>query len=304
MLSSAIAGAPAGAAAATTAVVVAAVASEASVAAVATLLVAALVSKSSKAVLAVLAALQMRRVPAVALLLGRQTLAGGAGSALGGGSGAALLGTERRGTGSALGVAEGLQRVVRPDLLAHLLLTERRTLASVALSAAEGIRETAETASGSTVLVLRSSGNRPAILAKSSTESVIATMLSKSAGISRGRAMLVVRSLGVHSVVRLGVHALSAESAVATAVATELVHVLVEVRSIVVRVLAVAGVVGGVSRLSMRLVHMLALRTRSARMLTSQSRVGGVVAAVLALVIAALGLIHFVRSRNEYTLNA
>lgn len=154
MLSSAVAGTPAAAAV----VIVTAVASEAAVA-IATLLVAAraLVSKTSKAVLAVLAALQMRRVSAITLLLGRQALTGGAGRALGSGSGPALLGTERRGAGSALGITKRLQRIV--SLLAHLLLTEGGALASVALVAAEGIRETSEATGSGTMLVLRSSGD-------------------------------------------------------------------------------------------------------------------------------------------------
>lgn len=201
MLSSAVAGAPAAAAVVVTAIATA----EAAVAAVAALLVAAsaLVAQSSEAILAVLAALQMGGVSAVALLLRRQALASSAGSALGSGSGATLLGTERRGAGSALGVAKGLQSIVSSNLLAHLLLTERGTLASIALSTAESIRETSETARSSAMLVLRGAGDRPAVLAKSSAESVIATMLSEPADVSRGRAVLIIRGLGVDSVVRL-----------------------------------------------------------------------------------------------------
>lgn len=111
--------------------------------------------------------------------------------------------------------------------------------------------------------------------------------------------MLVKRSLWGHSiVVGLAIHSLAATESTVTslAVVAKLVHVAGIVRVVVVGVViwVAASVLTGL-RLSMWLVHMLALRSRSSRMLTAQCRVRGGMPAVLSLVVTALALFAFVR---------
>lgn len=97
--------------------------------------------------------------------------------------------------------------------------------------------------------------------------------------------------------VRLAIHSLTSTEAAAItslAIAAELIHVISIVRIVVVGV--IVWIATRVSGLGMWLVHMLTLRSRSSRMLTTQCRVWCGVATVLGLIVSALALLKVVRS--------
>jgi hypothetical protein len=101
--------------------------------------------------------------------------------------------------------------------------------------------------------------------------------------------MLIKRTLGRHVMVRLTVHSLSTETAIAALVIIlVLVHVTGVVGAAIIRV--IVGVASSMSRLSVRLMHMLSLRSRSRGLLAANCRIGCCMAAVLSLVVSALAL--------------
>ena len=106
---------------------------------------------------------------------------------------------------------------------------------------------------------------------------------------------MIERRLWRHSVVvEVAVFASHAEIAVTSlSISPILVHVVCVVGAAVVRV--VVWVAAGMARLGVWLVHVLALRGGSGRLLATQRGVGSVVAAVLCLVVPGVRLLLLVR---------
>lgn len=105
--------------------------------------------------------------------------------------------------------------------------------------------------------------------------------------------MLIIGSLGRHSIVlRLSIHSLSKRAIASTlAIAAKLVHVVSIVWAAIVRMAAV-GIATGVTLLStMLLLHMLALSSRSSRLLATEGWVWCVMSAVLRIVVSALAVL-------------
>lgn len=113
--------------------------------------------------------------------------------------------------------------------------------------------------------------------------------------------MLIERCLRGHSIMGLSIHSLSAETSITTtlAIIAELTHV-VGVISIVVVWVVVWVAAGG--RLSVGLMHMLGLRSRSSGVLAAQRRVWRGMATVLSLIVPALALFVLLANAADHSL--
>lgn len=225
----------------------------------------------------------------------RQTRLSSLTSRVGSRTRAARLSDRRRGRPRSSLVTERLQRVLSASLRRRLLLSIGLALAGKdTLVAAENIRHATEcTTAGSVLLSLRGLRRAGAVITESTTEPAVTTMhrgTSKRTDVGGRGAVSVIGRLRRHTVgvVGLTVHALAEGSTVAlAAIATAVVvHVRVEVRRVVVGVLAVRE--AAVAGLAMGLVHVL--RLSCGMMLSSHGGNGGVVTAVLSVTVTALVL--------------